>query len=320
MGTPGRATRLAILTVLALLLAMVSPAAAIAATDKYPVPWNFGAAVAAQLAEPDSPPPGANDWSCEPSSSHPNPVVLVHGLSANQTVNWQTFSPLLANEGYCVFTLTYGTKDNVASPVYQPGGLDPMEESAEEFAAFVSKVLAATGAAKVDLLGHSEGTLMPSYYVRFLGGSSAVDNYVSLTPLWEGTTLLGLDSLYGYGEAFGFKPVVDGAFAPWCGSCTQFLRGSDFLKALHARGIFDPQVTYTNIVTRYDQVVVPYTSGIAEGDNITNIVLQDECRLDYSDHAAVAVDRNAAGHVLNALDPANAGPVGCHFVSPAGSL
>ncbi|MGH3520035.1 MAG: esterase/lipase family protein [Haloechinothrix sp.] len=246
-------------------------------------------------------------------------MILLHGFTANQTVNWQTFSPLLANEGYCVFTLTYGTKDNVGTPQYQPGGLTPMEDSAEELAAFVDMVLAATGAAEVDLLGHSEGTLMPSYYVRFLGGASFVDNYVSLTPLWEGTSLLGLAALYGYGEAFGFKPIVDGAFAPWCGSCTQFLRGSDYLKKLHAKGIFDPAVTYTNIVTRYDQVVVPYTSGIAEGDNITNIVLQDDCSRDYSDHAAVAVDKNAAGHVLNALDPANPKPVGCHLVTPVGS-
>lgn len=309
-------------TVLAtLLVALVAPGSSAAeSTGKYPVPWTFGAAVTAQLSAPGSAPPGANDWNCRPSQAHPNPVVLLHGLSANQTVNWQTFAPLLANNGYCVFSLTYGTKDSVSSPLYQPGGIQPMETSAKQLAAFVKKVLSRTGARKVDLLGHSEGTLMPSYYVRFLGGGSSVDSYVSLTPLWEGTTLLGLDSLYAYGVAFGFDPVVDGVIQPWCGSCTQFLRGSDYLKKLHAKGIFDPRVRYTNIVTRYDQLVVPYTSGIAEGENITNVVLQDGCRMDFADHGAVAVDINAAGHVLNALDPAHRKPVPCRFVSPLGSF
>lgn len=316
-----RATKLAIATTIAALIALLAVAAPIqatAASDDYDVQWNFGPA-SQQLRAPDSPPLGANDWKCRPSKAHPNPVVLVHGLGANQTVNWGSYSAYLANHGYCVFTLTYGTKDNVGTPLYQPGGVKPMEESAVELAAFVKKVRAATKARKVDLVGHSEGTLMPSYYVRFLGGAAYVDKYVSLTPLWEGTTLLGLSSMYGYGEAFGFKPVVDGVVAPWCGSCTQFLRGSDYLKKLHAKGIFDDKVTYTNLVTRYDQAVVPYTSGIAEHPRVTNIVLQDYCGLDFSDHGALAVDPNAADHVLNALDPANAKPVACRFVTPLGA-
>lgn len=314
-----RATKLAIPTVLALVLAFVTPGVVLAEDSDLPVARNFGPAVAQQLQDPDSPPPGANDWSCQPSAEHTNPVVLTHGLFANQTVNWQTFAPLLANEGYCVFTLTYGLKDGVGVPVYQPGGLNPMEDSAQELSEFVDKVLAETGAAKVDLLGHSQGTLMPSHYVRFLGGGSKVDKYVSLTPLWDGTTLYGLSTLYAFGATYGFTPVLDGGIAPFCGSCTQFLRGSEYLEKLHAEGAFDPNVTYTNIVTKYDQAVVPYTSGIAEGDNITNIVLQTECRQDYSDHGAVAFSPNAAGHVLNALDPVNAEPVSCTFTTPLGA-
>ncbi|MQA63104.1 MAG: alpha/beta fold hydrolase [Actinophytocola sp.] len=314
-----RATKLAILSVLALVFALVVPVTALAEDEPLPVARSFAPAVAQQLQDPDSPPPGANDFSCVPTEQHPNPVILVHGLFANQTVNWQTFSPLLANNGYCVYTLTYGLKDGVGSPVYQPGGLKAMERSAEELDEFVDKVLASTGSSEVDLLGHSQGTLMPSYYVRFLDGGAKVDRYVSLTPLWEGTTLYGLSTLYSFAQQFGLTPALDSALDTACESCTQFLRGSEFLEKLHAKGVFDPGVTYTNIVTRYDQAVVPYTSGIAEGDNITNIVLQDECRRDYSDHAAVAFSPNAAGHVLNALDPAHAKPVECVYTTPLGA-
>jgi len=35
--------------------------------------------------------------------------VLAHGFTANQSANWQTTSPLLANEGHGVFSLTYGS-------------------------------------------------------------------------------------------------------------------------------------------------------------------------------------------------------------------
>jgi triacylglycerol esterase/lipase EstA (alpha/beta hydrolase family) len=314
-----RTTKSLVLALLAALVAaLATTPSAHAEPDRYPVPWTLLAGLPQQAAAPDTPPPGANDWSCRPSAAHPDPVVLTHGLDANQTVNWQTFSPLLANHGYCVYTLTYGMA-GMPGPLYRPGGVVPMERSAQELSAFVDRVLASTGASKVDILGHSEGTLMPSYYVRFLGGESKVDKYVSLTPLWEGTTLLGLSTLYQWGQALGFQPVVDGAVNPACGSCPQLLQGSEFLAKLHSAGVFAPGVTYTNIVTRYDQLVVPYASGLGHGANVHNIVLQDRCALDFAEHAGVAADRNAAGHVLNALDPDHATPVPCVPASPLGS-
>src|SRR5271169_1877554 len=65
----------------------------------YSVAAGFGGAF-----DPHSAPPGANNWSCKPSSAHPHPVVLVHGTFANQHDNWMALSPLLYNHGYCVFT------------------------------------------------------------------------------------------------------------------------------------------------------------------------------------------------------------------------
>ena len=313
-----RTTKSLFAAVLAALLALVVTPAASAASD-LPVPWTLLAALPAQAANPGGPPPGANDFSCEPTAAHPSPVVLTHGLGANQTVNWQTFSPLLKNNGYCVFSLTYGVP-GTPLPIYQPGGLLPMEQSAAELGAFVDKVLAATGASKVDILGHSEGTLMPSYYVKFLGGASKVDKYVSLTPLWDGTTLFGVSQLYDLATAVGLAPLVNGVLDPVCGSCRQFLHGSDFLTHLHSgNGVFQPGVEYTNILTRYDEAVTPYTSGLGSGPNVHNIVLQDACALDFSEHGGLAADRNAAGHVLNALDPAHAHPVPCHPASALGS-
>lgn len=285
---------------------------------RYPVPYTMLAGVVAGLTTPGTAPPGSNDWSCRPSAAHPNPVVLVHGLSANMTVNWQTFSPLLANNGYCVFALTYGVGPAAANPLYQVGGVLPMEQSARELSAFVDRVLAATGASKVDILGHSEGTLMPAHYVRFLGGAAKVGRYVALTPLWAGTNLAGLADLYRLGRSFGFAPIIDGVLNPVCGSCPQFLAGSEFLTRLAAGGgPTVPSVTYTNIVTRYDEAVIPYTSGLLPGrPNVTNIVVQDRCEIDYAEHLGLGADPVTAQHVLNALDPAHARPAPCRLVLP----
>ena len=73
-------------------------------------------------------------------------------------------------------------------------------------------------------------------------------------------------------------------------------------------------MNYVNIVTKYDELVRPYTSGIEPG--MTNIVLQDFCKLDRSEHFEIAADRNATIHVLNALDPAHPRPLGCVRVLP----
>ena len=105
--------------------------------------------------------------------------------------NWAMVSPLLADEGYCVSALTYGAEPG--DPYI--GGLEPIEQSSLQLAAFIDQVLAATGASKVDLVGHSEGTVMPQYYLKFEGGAAKVGKYVALAPLYQGTTLDGITAL-----------------------------------------------------------------------------------------------------------------------------
>ena len=70
------------------------------------------------------------------------------------------------------------------------GGAIPIEQSAPELADFVHMVLAATKTTKIDLVGHSEGTFMPQYWLKFLGGAPEVNRYVAMTPLYAGTGVL----------------------------------------------------------------------------------------------------------------------------------
>jgi triacylglycerol lipase len=258
-------------------------------------------------------PDGANDWSCHPSPAHPEPVVLVHGLSANMRENWSYISPQLAAAGYCVFALTYGVDPRATIPPFdQVGGVVPMEQSAQQLSTFVNGVLTATGASRVDIVGHSEGSLMPDWYVRFLGGAARVDRYVGITPLWHGSNVLELATLEQGGRSLGLSQPVVAGVDQFCGSCPEFLTGSDFLAKLNSgSGPAASGVTYTDLMTRYDEAVMPYTSGMLDAPNATNIVVQDQCPNDISEHGSMAYDPVVLRDVLNALDPASARPPSC---------
>jgi len=287
---------------------------AAAADGAYPVPYNFAANIVAAATQPGAPPPGSNNWSCKPTSAHPQAVVLVHGLLANMTDNWQTMSPLLANHGYCVFAFTYGVDPNASPPADQFGGLTPMEQSATELSAFVDKVLAATGTTKVDIVGHSEGATMPDYYIEYLGGAAKVRRYVGVSGVKHGTTLDGLGTAIT--AIRSLFPASPDPTTGYCGSCSEFLVGSDYIRAIEARAPA-PSVTYTNIATDYDELVTPHTNSFMVGRNVTNITVQDHCALDFSDHLSIISSPITGQYILNALDPAHAVPPPCVPVLPA---
>jgi triacylglycerol esterase/lipase EstA (alpha/beta hydrolase family) len=180
---------------------------------------------------------------------------------------------------------------------------------------FVAQVLAATGASKVDILGHSEGTVMPDYYAKYLGGATYIDKYVSLAPLWHATSGGGLASLEQLGALEGYPALgslLTDAVAP---AINEMTGGSAFMTKLQAGGTTKvPGITYTNITTKYDELVTPYTSGFETGE--TNLVVQNYCKTDYTEHFEIAADPVAAALVLNALDPAHPRPVPCTLVLP----
>jgi len=263
---------------------------------------------AAAVTSLERPPKGANDWSCRPSAAHPRPVVLVHGLGATMGLNWGYLSPKLKERGYCVFALTYGVHP-LAAGFGAPGGVIPVQDSAGELKTFINRVLRETGAGRVDLVGHSEGTFMPQYYLKFLGGAAKVKRYVAWTPLYDGTELLGIPAIRDAGAQLGLSEAVIALFGTLCGSCPQFLAGSPMQRRLAEGGAAVPGVEYTTVMTKYDELVVPWSSGYLEGAH--NYVLQDVCPNDISEHGAVAVDPVAAQITFNALDPGHARPIAC---------
>ncbi|MFB7189895.1 esterase/lipase family protein [Streptomyces sp. NPDC056230] len=245
---------------------------------------------------------GWNDYSCKPSAAHPRPVVLVHGTFGNSIDNWLVLAPYLVNRGYCVYSLDYGQLPGV--PLFN--GLGPIDKSAGQLAAFVDRVLASSGASEADLVGHSQGGMMPNYYLKFLGGAAKVNAMIGIAPDNHGTTLLGLTKLLPY-----FPGAEDLLNANTPGLADQ-VAGSAFITKLNAGGDTVPGVRYTVIATRYDEVVTPYRTQFLDGPNVRNVLLQDLCPVDLSEHVAIGtVDRIAYHEVANALDPAHATPTTC---------
>jgi triacylglycerol esterase/lipase EstA (alpha/beta hydrolase family) len=259
--TSVRLRRVALLAaVLGALAAAAAPARAADVTDLLPAP----------------PPPGANDWSCRPTAAHPSPVVLVHGTFEGAYDNWFDVSPQIRAAGYCVFALEYGDR-----------GTGDIAASAGQLARFVDAVRAATGARRVSMLGHSQGGMMPRHYVKFLGGTTKVDDLVGLAPSNHGTT----------------NPGALVAGATFCPACEQQRAGSAFLARLNAGDKTPGAVSYTVIQTRYDEVVTPYTSAfLAGGANTANVPLQDACPANAIDHHFMPHDRLAIRWALQALD------------------
>jgi triacylglycerol lipase len=209
--------------------------------------------------------------------------VLVHGTFENRFDNWQAMSPALKSAGYCVYALNYGSYNG--SGLLGIYGVGEIERSARELRDFVAGVRAQTGAAKVSLVGHSQGGLMPRSFIKDLGGADLVEDLVGLSPSNHGTTS-------------PFAPLAGAS----CPACRQQVAGSAFLRELNAGDESPGGVSYTQLVTRYDQVVVPYTSGYLEPDaNVTNLTVQDLCPNDTTEHLRIPYDPPAIQVTLDAL-------------------
>jgi pimeloyl-ACP methyl ester carboxylesterase len=274
----------------------VAPATAGA---QLPVPYGNAALAAFASAEINTPTfvPGANNVFCRPSAQHPYPVVLVHGTVEDEGSNWVTLAPLLANSGYCVYAFNYG--ETALSLFGRVDGLNFIEHSAQELSSFVNGVLALTHTSKVDLVGHSQGGMMPNYYVKFLGGASKIHTLIGLAPSNHGTTLDGLLTLLGEipgGSQLG--GLLEDIGAP---SLAQQEQGSAFETHLFASGDTVAGPRYVVIESTHDEVVTPYTNAFLSGPNVTNITIQSQCPTDPTAHIGIAGDSPAMQNVLNQL-------------------
>ena len=248
--------------------------------------WNYGAS-----------PPGAN-VRCTPSAAHPYPVILTEGTFASMYNSFGALAPDLANNGYCVYAFNYGQTLPLTG-IYATGDI---AASAGQLATEVTRVLTATGASKVDIVGWSQGGMMPRYYINDLGGAAKVNMLVGLAPSNYGTTLDGLVTDISELGALGLFTAL---LSVTCPACAEQLQGSPFLRSLDASPTA-AAVKYVVIETSGDEVVTPYTNAfLPAAANVQNVTLQNQCPQDHSDHLSIPYDSNALQDVVNALGPDN---------------
>jgi len=135
------------------------------------------------------------------ASAH-DPILFVHGWNSNSST-WNTMINRFTADGWTAAELnnwSYNFSQSNAT-------------TASQIATKVNQILAATGAAKVDLISHSMGGLSTRYYVRNLGGGAKVDDYVSLGGPNHGTNT----------ASFCFSTA-----------CREMRIGSSFLSALNS--------------------------------------------------------------------------------------
>lgn len=277
--------------------------------------WPIAAATS--RVTPGLNPQGANDFSCRPREGE-RPVVLVPGTKEDAFATWSFYAPSLRRDGWCVFTFNYNPSYDLAGNLEESNAFaGDIRSSAAFLAGFVDKVLDATGAQQVDLVGHSQGGgPLPRAYLKWFGGAERVNHLVGIVPSNKGTTVFGLQELL---EKTG--TATQGSLSSFAAehnmqALPQQLQRSPFLTELNAGGMSQAGVRYTVIATKLDDVVTPYTNSFIPEPGVTNLTIQSLCPADLTDHFGATYDPVGYQVVRNALDPSRAQKVNCTLIPP----
>ena len=151
---------------------------------------EWGMAIAVSAARPAGflPLPGAR-------TRGPRPIIVLHGYAMNRA----NFLPL-------AFRLARANLGPIAGFEYWT--LGRTAAAARQLAWFVDEVRRTTGAAQVDIVGHSMGGVVAHYYVALLGGDGAVANLVTLGSPHAGTDVSAVGVGYAMRELAGGSLLV----------------------------------------------------------------------------------------------------------------
>lgn len=106
----------------------------------------------------------------------PRPIIVLHGYAQNRA-NFLPLACRMRRAGLGpIFGFEYWTLGRTAAAARQLGW-------------FVDEVRAATGAAEVDLVGHSMGGVVGRYYVSLAGGDAAVRHLITIGSPHSGTEI-----------------------------------------------------------------------------------------------------------------------------------
>lgn len=167
------------------------------------------------------------------SSMAQDPILFVHGYVESASL-WNTMIGRFEKDGY--------PKSYLSAYSYNTSQSNKID--AEEVKSHVESLLKATGASKVDIIAHSMGSLNSRWYIKFLGGESKVDDWVSLGGPNHGTETAN----------FCFST-----------SCVEMRVGSKFLSELNAGDETPGTVNYGTWWSPCDEIINPDSSVALSG-------------------------------------------------------
>ncbi len=171
----------------------------------------------------------------------------------------QPLATSLAQDGYCVWTPTYGQRAITITQIKPgAGAVAPVMDSAREVSGIIDRILADTGASKVDLVGHSQGGLIAKTYIERLGGADNVGRVVALAGSIRGTTVSGLSPVSNF-----FSRIFPrlSAFFLSPASLDQ-IDGSAFLREMNALPDTRSGIAYTALYLKDDETITPFTNSM----------------------------------------------------------
>lgn len=278
--------------VVATAIGALTLSAGTASAAPFPVTTDVNAAIVAGFSQPASTSPaGSNRFDCHDRYGR-DPVILLHGTALNQAGNMAFLAPTLANAGYCVFSLTYG-QASWSGPV---GGVGNKNRSAQQVAALVDRVLTATHAPKVDIVGHSQGGAIAQLVSQLPGRAQQIHTIVGLSAPNR-----------GYSRTSNITDRL-----PAAAHVPDVVRAAARQPGENDWGPRHPGIRYVNLSTTFDEIVTPWTnSQMTPGPNVTNIRVQDVCPKSEIGHLGMAFSPTVAALTERALDPSRPVPITC---------
>lgn len=164
-----------------------------------------------------------------------DPILFVHGYGGNNG-NWEDMKNRFRAAGW----------QEVELYAYNYSFITSNASSAAEIHDQVDKIIATTGATKVDIITYSMGSISSRYYLKNLGGAGKVDAWVSLAGPNHGT-----DEVEN--QKCSFTP------------CKEIVPGSAFLQALNAIDETPGLVRYATWRSPCDEAINPDESVILTG-------------------------------------------------------
>ena len=175
-----------------------------------------------------------------------NPIIIVHAV-VESGADSQDLANSLRRDGWEVFT-----------PTKPAHGMTGVEINARSLASEVARVQALTGAAQVDLIGHSQGGLDIRWYSQVMEGARNVGRIITLDSPHHGVASYYM-KLKNFVEGLGFYHLVPSGLL-------ELVQGSAMLRRLAAAPLTTDDPPFTSIYSAdWDQVVTPVSSPVLEG-------------------------------------------------------